>query len=30
MTLGGPGEINRLVMGPACIFAILTDGRISS
>lgn len=30
MPLGGPGEINRLVMGPAYIFAILTDGRISS
>ena len=30
MPLGGPGEINRLVMGPAYIFAILTDRRIKS
>jgi hypothetical protein len=29
MPLRGPGEINRLVRGPAYIFAILTDPRIS-
>jgi hypothetical protein len=28
MPLRGPGDINRLVMGPAYIFAILTDKRI--
>ncbi|HJQ87709.1 MAG TPA: hypothetical protein VJ820_09635 [Propionibacteriaceae bacterium] len=30
MPLSGPGSINRLVMGPAYIFAILTDERIKS
>ncbi|HEY3261233.1 MAG TPA: hypothetical protein VGJ95_13350 [Pseudonocardiaceae bacterium] len=28
MPLSGPGEINRLVRGPAYIFAILTDRRV--
>jgi hypothetical protein len=28
MPLRGPGEINRLVRGPAYVFAILTDSRI--
>lgn len=28
MPLSGPGSINRLVMGPAYVFAILTDERI--
>lgn len=26
--LSGPGQINRLVMGPAYVYAILTDERI--
>ena len=30
MPLSGPGEINRLVRGPAYVFAILTDARISA
>ena len=30
MPLRGPGEINRLVRGPAYVFAILTDSRIST
>jgi hypothetical protein len=28
MPLRGPGEINRLVRGPAYVFAIMTDPRI--
>ncbi len=30
MPLSGPGEINRLVRGPAYVFAILTDPRVVS
>lgn len=30
MPLKGPGDINRSVMGPAYIFAILTDERIET
>jgi hypothetical protein len=30
MPLSGPGEINRLVRGPAYVYAILVDPRIGS
>src|SRR5271167_1487264 len=30
MPLTGPGQINRIVRGPAYVYAILTDPRISS
>ena len=30
MPLTGPGRINRLVMGPAYVFAVLTDARIKT
>ncbi len=30
MPIRGPGDINRLVIGPAYIFAILTDERVRS
>ena len=30
MPLTGPGQINRLVRGPAYVFAILTDSRIAA